>query len=104
MRLRWVRRLPPPRMAQITSGTQATLMKSFSSAEELAQRYPQYASAITAGARSSFLDGANWAYLTGMIAVLGGVAIVFFLFPKKEDERRLLAEYHAADSVPAARP
>jgi len=46
-------------------------MKSFSSAEELAQRYPQYASAITAGARSSFLDGADWAYLAGMIAVLG---------------------------------
>jgi len=56
------------------------------------------------GARSSFLDGADWAYLSGMIAVLGGAAIVFFLFPKKEDERRLLAEYHAADSVPAARP
>ena len=79
-------------------------MKSFSSAEELTQRCPQYASAITAGARSSFLDGADWAYLAGMIAVLGGAAIVFFLFPKKEDERRLLAEYHAADSVPAARP
>lgn len=93
-----------PNGAQITSSTQATLMKSFSSAEELAQRCPQYASAITAGARSSFLDGADWAYLAGMIAVLGGAAIVFFLFPKKEDERRLLAEYHAADSVPAARP
>ena len=72
--------------------TQATLMKSFSSAEALAELYPQYASAITAGARSSFLDGAGWAYLAGMVAVVVGGAIVFFLFPKKEDERGLLAE------------
>jgi hypothetical protein len=36
-----------------------------------------------------------------MVAVLVGGAIVFFLFPKKEDERRLLAEYHTADTVPA---
>jgi EmrB/QacA subfamily drug resistance transporter len=88
-----------PNASQITSSTQATLMKSFSSAETLAQRYPQYASAITAGARSSFLSGADWAYLAGMIAVLVGAAIVFLLFPKKGDERRLLAEYHAADIV-----
>jgi MFS transporter, DHA2 family, multidrug resistance protein len=75
-------------------------MKSFSSAEALAERYPQYASAITAGARSSF-DGADWAYLAGIVAVVVGGAIVFFVFPKKEDERRLLPEYHAADTVPA---
>jgi MFS transporter, DHA2 family, multidrug resistance protein len=91
-----------PNASQITSSTQATLMKSFSSAEELAQRYPQYASAITAGARNSFLDGADWAYLAGMIAVLVGGAIVVFLFPRKDEGRRLLAEYRAADRVSAS--
>ena len=40
----------------------------------------------------------RWAYLAGIIAVLVGGAIVFFLFPKKADEERLLAEYHAQDT------
>jgi hypothetical protein len=26
-----------------------------------------------------------------------GAAIVFFLFPKRDDEQRLLAEYHTQD-------
>jgi DHA2 family multidrug resistance protein-like MFS transporter len=88
--------------AQVTSSTQAELMKSFSSAEAVAAQYPQYAAAITAGAKSSFLDGADWAYAAGIIAVLIGGAIVFLLFPKKADEERLLAEYHAQDTAQAA--
>ena len=87
-----------PDAAEVTSSTQAALMKSFSSAEAVAAQYPEYAAAITAGARSSFLDGADWAYAAGIIAVLVGGAIVFLLFPKKADEQRLLAEYHAQDT------
>ena len=90
-----------PNAAQITSSTQATLEKSFSSAETLAAQYPQYAAAITAGAKTSFLDGADWAYAAGIIAVLVGGAIVFRFFPKRADEERLLAEYHAQDTATA---
>jgi hypothetical protein len=90
-----------PNGAQITSSTQATLEKSFSSAETLAAQYPQYAAAITAGAKTSFLDGADWAYAAGIIAVLVGGAIVFRFFPKRADEQRLLAEYHAQDTAAA---
>jgi hypothetical protein len=88
--------------SQITSSTQAELMKSFSSAEAVAAQYPQYAAAITAGAKTSFLDGADWAYAAGIIAVLVGGAIVFRFFPKRADEQRLLAEYHAQDTATAA--
>ena len=51
-----------------------------------------------------FLDGANWAYAAGIIAVLAGATLVFFMFPKKHDEEALLASYHDADttSAPAA--
>ena len=90
-----------PNAAQVTSSVQAELMKSFSSAEAVAAQYPQYATAITAGAKTSFLAGADAAYLAGVIAVLIGAAIVFFLFPKKDDEQRLLAEYHAEDATQA---
>jgi len=87
-----------PNAAEITSSVQAQLTKSFSSATAVAQQYPEYASAITEAAKTSFLAGADWAYGAGIVAVLIGAAIVFSLFPGKADEERLLAEYHAEDA------
>jgi len=89
-----------PQSGDISDATQNALMKSFSSAETLAQQYPSQSSAITAAAKSSFLDGADWAYTAGIVAILLGAAIVFFLFPNRDDEKRLLAEYHEQDSGP----
>ena len=37
-----------------------------------------------------------------MKAVVLGAALVYFMFPGKDDEVALLAEYHTADSVTAA--
>ena len=82
----------------VSDNVEGELTKSFSSASAVAEQYPQYASSITAGAKKAFLDGDQWAYLAGIVAILAGAAIVFFLFPKKEDEQRLLAEYHAQDT------
>ena len=87
-----------PNGRQVTSGVENQLTKSFSSAADTAQQYPQYADQIVAGAKSSFLDGADWAYTAGIIAIVVGAAIVFFLFPAKERERQLLADYHAEDT------
>ena len=52
---------------------------------------------ITAAAKTSFLQGDQWAYTAGIVAVLLGAALVFFLFPKKDEEEQLLARYHAED-------
>jgi hypothetical protein len=87
-----------PDREKITDETATQLTKSFAGAEEMAEQYPQYASQITAGAKESFLDGADWAYTAGIVAILLGAVLVFFLFPKKEDEERLLAQYHAEDT------
>jgi len=62
------------------------------------------ASAIISGAKTSFLQGDAWAYTAGIIAVVLGAAVVFFLFPKGEREKELLAEYEAEDTAPAAAP
>ena len=88
----------------VPSATQAELTKSFDSAEAIAQQYPQYAQAITTGAKTSFLQGDQWAYTAGIVAVLVGAVIVYFLFPKKEAEEQQLAAYRAVDeaSEPAA--
>ena len=91
-----------PSKALITSSVENQLTKSFSSAEAVAKQHPHYSSAITAAAKSSFLSGADWAYAAGIIAVAIGAAVIWFLFPHREDEQRLLAEYHAADAAPQA--
>ena len=63
----------------------------------------QYADAIVSGAKSAFISGDQWAYLAGIIAVLLGAALVFFRFPKREEERALLARYQAEDAAPEPR-
>jgi len=85
----------------ITSSTQAALTKSFASAEAVAQQHPQYSDAIIAGAQQAFLEGDDWAYTAGVVAILLGAVLVYFMFPKNEEEERLLAEYHAQDSARA---
>jgi MFS transporter, DHA2 family, multidrug resistance protein len=87
-----------PNKEQITDGVASQLTKSFAGAEDIAEQHPQYAAQITAGAKESFLDGADWAYTAGIVAILLGAVLVFFMFPKKDDEERLLAQYHAEDT------
>jgi DHA2 family multidrug resistance protein-like MFS transporter len=95
-----------PDKDKITDQVQTELTKSFSSAEDTAQKYPQYQDQIVAAAKSSFLKGDDWAYLAGIIAILLGAAVVFFLFPRKDREVALLEQYAAQDAEPepAAQP
>jgi EmrB/QacA subfamily drug resistance transporter len=83
----------------VSDSVESELTKSFSSASATAEKYPQYASSITAGAKQAFLEGDHWAYLAGIVAILLGATIVYFLFPRREDEQRLLAEYHTQDAA-----
>lgn len=89
--------LPTPAQQQISGTIEATLQKSFSSAAALAQQNPQYSTQIIAAAKYSFLAGDKLAYLAGIIAILIGAAIVFFKYPKKDEERILLNLYHETD-------
>jgi MFS transporter, DHA2 family, multidrug resistance protein len=83
----------------VTESTQAELTKSFSSAADTAARYPtSQQDAIISGAKTAFLDGDQWAYTAGVVAILVGATLVFFAFPKRDEEKRLLAAYHEADS------
>jgi MFS transporter, DHA2 family, multidrug resistance protein len=91
-----------PNKEKITDSVQSQLTKSFAGAESVAEQHPQYTSQITAAAKTSFLQGDQWAYTAGLIAVLLGAALVFFLFPKKDREEELLTEYHAQDARQAA--
>jgi DHA2 family multidrug resistance protein-like MFS transporter len=87
-----------PHASSVSEKVQNELTKSFSSAANAAQQYPEYAQAISAAARKSFLDGGDWTYAAGMIAVAVGICVVFFLFPKHDSELALLKRYHREDA------
>jgi EmrB/QacA subfamily drug resistance transporter len=87
-----------PERAHITDTVEGELTKSFSGAADLASRYPKYSEQIIAAAKTSFLQGDDWAYTVGIVAIVFGAALVFFLFPKHEEEQALLTRYHAEDT------
>ncbi|MET1232850.1 MAG: MFS transporter [Candidatus Limnocylindrales bacterium] len=88
----------------VTATTQSQLQLSYSSAEDLAAQYPQYADQITTAAQQSFLDGDQLAYMAGLVFVVIGLGLTFLMFPKKDDELRLRAGFLAEDEAPVAGP
>ncbi|AQA23829.1 sugar (and other) transporter family protein [Rhodococcus sp. MTM3W5.2] len=88
-----------PEASQVSSEVESTLEKSFAGAANIAERYPQYAEPIMSAARSAFLDGDTKAYAAAILIVLVGAALVFFAFPKRDEERNLLARYHETDTA-----
>jgi MFS transporter, DHA2 family, multidrug resistance protein len=82
-----------PSAGKVNDTVQGELTKSFSSAADIAAQYPQYQSQIIAGAKSAFLQGDEWAYVAGIVAILLGAALVFLRFPRNNEEKRLLEEY-----------
>ena len=92
-----------PNADQVTSSVQSELTKSFASAANTAEQYPEYSKQIVAAAKQSFVDGQDWAYAAGMLAVLGGAALVFFVFPKADREKELIAGYQRRGQRPHLR-
>src|SRR3954468_13179706 len=87
-----------PHSVSTSTSVQSELTKSFSSAANTAAQYPQYSKQIIAAAQTSFIDGADWAYVAGLVAIVLGAALVFLLFPKHDRELELLASYHTEDA------
>ena len=86
-----------PNGSKVTDNVQSELTKSFASASDVAAQYPHYSQQIIAAARESFVQGDQWAYVAGIGAILLGAVLVFFLFPKRDEEEALLAEYERTD-------
>ena len=88
-----------PQAGSVPSSVSSELEMSYAGAQTVAKQYPQYATQITAAAKTSFLAGDQYAYLAGLIAVLLGAALVFLMFPKKDAEQKMLAEYAEQDAA-----
>jgi MFS transporter, DHA2 family, multidrug resistance protein len=86
-----------PNAAKASEAVQAQLTKSFAGAEAIAQQYPKYADQITGAAKTSFLQGDDWAYAAGVVAVVLGAVLVALLFPKRDEEQAMLARFQEQD-------
>ena len=84
----------------VSDQVQGELTKSFASAEQVGQQYPKYADQIAAAARQSFLEGDDWAYTAGLVAIVLGALLVFFMFPRFEAEQEMLARFREEDEAP----
>jgi hypothetical protein len=95
-----------PQASTISEATQSQLQMSFAGAASVAEQFPQHSAQITAAAEAAFLDGDHWAYMAGIIAILLGAALVAFLFPKHQEEKRLLDRYRTEDEarIPSSAP
>ncbi|MCJ7511902.1 MAG: MFS transporter [Anaerolineales bacterium] len=93
-----------PEAAQVTPAIANQMEMSYAGAQAVAAEYPQYATQITEAAKEGFLAGDDEAYLAGVVAVLIGAALVFFFFPKAENELRLVQEYHTTDMAAMGKP
>jgi EmrB/QacA subfamily drug resistance transporter len=91
-----------PQSSKVNEQVQEELTKSFSSAAATAEQYPEYAPQIIEAARQSFLDGGNWTYAAGMIAIGLGIAVIFFLFPKREAELEMHERFQREDDAAGA--
>ncbi len=87
-----------PQSSQVTDQVSAALTKSYSSAEAVASRYPEYANQIVGAARESFVSGQRWAFTAGLVGMALGTALVWFTFPDKEREIEMIAAFEAADA------
>jgi EmrB/QacA subfamily drug resistance transporter len=85
----------------VTATTQSQLQLSYASAADLAAQNPEYSEQITTAAKQSFLDGDQLAYLAGLGAVMIGMGITFFVFPRKDEESRMRETFHAEDAAAA---
>ncbi len=88
--------------ANVPESVSSGMEMSYAGAQSVAAEYPAFAPEITAAAKTSFLDGDQYAYLAGIIAVLAGAALVFFVFPKHDKERMMLVNYHQEDAAAMA--
>jgi DHA2 family multidrug resistance protein-like MFS transporter len=86
-----------PNASDVSTQVEGQLTKSFSSAANTALQYPQYSKQIVAAAQQSFVDGQDWAYVAGIVAVVLGALLVYLVFPRHDRETELLAEYRRVD-------
>ena len=88
-----------PEQARVTENVEGELTKSFSSAADLAAAVPApQPNRSSPPPRPPSCRATSGPTPPGIVAIVLGAALVFFLFPKNDEERRLLEQYRAEDA------
>ena len=85
--------------ADVSASVTAALQASYASATQVATQYPAYSTQIIEAAKTSFLEGANLAYVAGAVVIALGAVLVAWRLPGKEREQNLLDSYAAEDAA-----
>ena len=94
---------PSSDQAELSSQAITLMTQSFAGAQQAAQSLaPADANALVAAAREAFISGSNVAYAAALISVVAGLAIILALYPRKEKEAQVLAEYAQTDQSQTA--
>jgi len=90
----------------VTRASAITLMsQSFTGAQQVATTLPgDGPTLLMAAAKTAFTEGSNLAYSFGLLAVVGGLLLVTFSYPRKEQQAKTLEEYAQADQSPDTAP
>ena len=93
--------LSPQDAAKVSDDTADALTSSFQSSEQVAQQYPDYASQITAAAADAFTSGKSAAIAVALLMTLIGLALVLFVYPRKDAEEAYYGQVSAKDGASA---
>ena len=77
-----------PDAADVTASAQSQLTMSFAGADDIAAQYPQYAARSPPPPSSPSSPATSGRTSPAIVAVLLGAALVFLMFPRRDDERR----------------
>ncbi len=94
--------LPADQASKVSDETADALTSSFQSAEQVAQQYPSYADQITAAAADAFTTGKSAAVLVALVMTLVGLALVVFVYPRKQQEEAYYASVQGSPPSEAA--
>lgn len=95
----------PQQQSDLSPSAITMMSQSFTGAQEVAKTLPgDGPTLLMAAAKTAFTEGSNLAYAFGLLAVVGGLLLVTFLYPRKEQEAETLEEYAQADQSQDAAP
>lgn len=88
--------VPPDRQSELTDRAVTLMTSSYSGAEQVASSLPNTDSTILLQwASNAFSAGSGFAFAFALMSVVGGMALVWFAFPRKAAEEEVEAKYAA---------
>lgn len=95
--------LPPAQAANLSDEAAAQIVGSYQGAEEVAKSFPQAsAEQLISAADKAFTEGKSVAYVLALVMTLFAFVLVWWKYPRRDDERAFFAHMEAQESQKAS--